>query len=160
MKQMMQEAFWVSVVERLPEVNVTVLLCDKDGNMITGNYTGEMFEDFYGSDLYDITNWMPLPKPPESKTFGLQAQINTQIERGNGWRTIAAEWQEKALESQSRELAALEDIKAMQSDLPYGVGCYYCGHYTPAGGDGKCGEGCDFEWRGPQDLEEGVIRDE
>lgn len=72
----------------------------------------------------------------------LRAQISTQTERADEWRVIAAEWQEQALESQRREQAALEDIKAMQSDLPYGVGCYYCGHYTPAGGDGKCGEGC------------------
>lgn len=52
-------------------------------------------------------------------------------------------------DSQRREQAAVEDIIDMEKSLPYGVGCYYCKHYLPAGGDGDC-KNCNFEWRGPQ----------
>ncbi|SHN86513.1 MULTISPECIES: DUF551 domain-containing protein [Desulfitobacterium] len=67
MKQMMQEAFWISVVDRLPEVDVNILLCDANGNLFTGDYTGEVFEDFYGYECQDITHWMSIPKRPKKE---------------------------------------------------------------------------------------------
>ena len=48
---------------------------------------------------------------------------------------------------------AIADITDMEKSLPWGVGCYYCKHYAPAGGDGECGN-CNFEWRGKQEPEE------
>lgn len=62
--------------------------------------------------------------------------------------------EQQLAESQRREQAAVEDIADMEKSLPWGVSCYYCKHYAPAGGDGECGN-CNFEWRGPQEAEEG-----
>ncbi len=60
-----KEARWISVMDKLPEVYAIVLLCDENGNMFTGDYTGEAFEDFYGYDCNGITHWIPLPELPE-----------------------------------------------------------------------------------------------
>ena len=49
--------------------------------------------------------------------------------------------------------AAVADIADMEKSLPWGVGCYYCKHYAPAGGDGECGN-CNFEWCGRKESEE------
>jgi hypothetical protein len=63
---------WISVKERLPEMNEWVLV---DGPIIVrlieppssnwkGAYAWETdHESFY--DFKDVTHWMPLPKPPE-----------------------------------------------------------------------------------------------
>ena len=48
----------------------------------------------------------------------------------------------------TERLAAVKDICSMRNDLSTAADCYYCVHYAHAGGDGKCGDGCSFKWRG------------
>lgn len=59
---------WIPVTERLPEDEVLcindrqfylvgLLYCDDVGNYIC---------ETVGETMYDVTHWMPLPKPPES----------------------------------------------------------------------------------------------
>jgi len=58
---------WVSVDDRLPEINKPVLIFAKYGKQATARRTGELWIDLmrtqhsYGS----ITHWQPLPNPPK-----------------------------------------------------------------------------------------------
>lgn len=56
---------WISTKECLPSKYREVLLIDSIGNMFTGYFLGERFEDSNGYDTLDITHWQPLPKPPK-----------------------------------------------------------------------------------------------
>ena len=70
---------WVSVKDRLPEVNKYVYLFSVERKYGLGrlkNIGGEYqwnvvtqygFYYFHGDEFDDITHWMPLPDPPESE---------------------------------------------------------------------------------------------
>ena len=52
---------WIPVSERLPEVNVPVLVYD-------GKYVdGREFYDLSYVSKYGVTHWMPLPEPPKGE---------------------------------------------------------------------------------------------
>ena len=52
---------WIPVTERLPEVNVPVLVYD-------GNYVdGREFYDLSYVSKYGVTHWMELPEPPKGE---------------------------------------------------------------------------------------------
>ena len=52
---------WIPVSERLPEVNVPVLVYD-------GDYVdGREFYDLSYVSKYGVTHWMPLPEPPKGE---------------------------------------------------------------------------------------------
>lgn len=56
---------WISVKDRLPDENVYVLLCFKDGPdcaMEVGIYRNNQFEA--GDFIIHPTHWQPLPDPP------------------------------------------------------------------------------------------------
>ena len=55
---------WISVEERLPEENTSVIAAFEDGHVFQALYA------YDGWDLWEgctgkITHWMPLPEPPE-----------------------------------------------------------------------------------------------
>ena len=65
---------WISVKERLPEINKSVLVNSLDffttGEpvVIVGSYTGKAWHQDWcrdDDDLIEITHWMPLPEPPK-----------------------------------------------------------------------------------------------
>jgi hypothetical protein len=63
---------WISVKDRLPEVGVNVLLIVADGGFVTSGWLSpqlQVFECAYGRVYWpeQITHWMPLPEPPETK---------------------------------------------------------------------------------------------
>ena len=59
---------WISVNDRLPEEDETVIICT-DKNFI---YAGELIGDtwFLDNDSWTatVTHWMPLPQPPKGET--------------------------------------------------------------------------------------------
>ena len=60
---------WISVKERLPELNVDVLVFRKSGlcftaHIIERNGNWWMREVWYGQ-FDDVTHWLPLPAPPQ-----------------------------------------------------------------------------------------------
>ena len=60
---------WISVKERLPENENEVVLATDVTYSYTARYVNDNWhcvcECFEGSSPYNITHWMPLPKPPE-----------------------------------------------------------------------------------------------
>lgn len=59
---------WIGVDDRLPDENITVLVCDGD-DVEMGSHNHR-----FGWTIYEwdgpssrgfVTNWMPLPAPPE-----------------------------------------------------------------------------------------------
>jgi hypothetical protein len=64
---------WTSVVDGLPEVDVSVLVCNSKGYISIANLTHSLDADlnevleFWGgyTKVEDVTFWMPLPDPPE-----------------------------------------------------------------------------------------------
>lgn len=75
---------WISVDERLPEENLTVLIYLKNGNISQANlyedgdyseyddthYTGVYWEDHnrdWTVELSDVSHWMPLLEPPKEE---------------------------------------------------------------------------------------------
>lgn len=58
---------WISCSERLPELNVDVLVCDRNGSISIDSaikYGGEVlfgYDTIYGNS--DIIAWQPLPLP-------------------------------------------------------------------------------------------------
>jgi hypothetical protein len=59
---------WISVKDRLPEVDGELVLVSDGTRRVTATYyhVGERFH-FYHPHLTDITYWMPLPSSPEGK---------------------------------------------------------------------------------------------
>jgi len=56
---------WVSVEDRLPEGDRTVLVLVWAGHFEIGTWTGEYWYcDRDVERLYRVTHWMPLPEPP------------------------------------------------------------------------------------------------
>ncbi len=59
---------WVSVKDRLPEVNESVLVCDGAEIWVDYMYKSHDDERLYFSVVeYGVTHWMPLPDMPEDK---------------------------------------------------------------------------------------------
>lgn len=62
---LVSESDWVKCSERMPELNVPVLVHTGSGMRIDKAYDfGDgvsFYEDLYG----DVTHWMPLPTPPQ-----------------------------------------------------------------------------------------------
>jgi hypothetical protein len=62
-EDLMQQAYaidrneWVSVEERLPDIESRYLILDDDGDVSIDMFINGKFEDY-------VTHWMPLPKPP------------------------------------------------------------------------------------------------
>lgn len=59
---------WVSVEERLPEDNETVIAINSTGDMDVCFYEKEwegVFQRYCGEIMiFDVTHWMPIPDPP------------------------------------------------------------------------------------------------
>lgn len=68
-----QQSAWISVEERLPEINKEVLVAWTDGVVGRARHINDEFEkqtwDIYGSHE-QITHWQPLPAPPQNNTNG------------------------------------------------------------------------------------------
>lgn len=66
-----KKSVWISVDERLPENEQTVLTIDTEGEMQVCFYETAwegIFQQCHGLvKIYNITHWMPLPEPPEAK---------------------------------------------------------------------------------------------
>ena len=63
----MSETRWISVQERLPEEDESVLFRTEKGFVSTGSYAEKLW--YYDGDLKwhpIVTHWKPLPDPPES----------------------------------------------------------------------------------------------
>ena len=68
---------WISVKDRLPEIDKKVLVCDIDveDEPVIHTYELSIDEDGYfwsdeggwWIDFECVTHWMPLPEPPETK---------------------------------------------------------------------------------------------
>jgi len=61
---------WISVKDRLPEYNVSVLTTHKDSSVLIGwrastNSRGENWKIGVDCKPNSITHWMPLPEPPK-----------------------------------------------------------------------------------------------
>lgn len=70
---------WISVEERLPETQASILIVIKDGEDVRiaiGNRTGWIPHRYYidgGHYVVDadcVTHWMPLPEPPKEDAHG------------------------------------------------------------------------------------------
>lgn len=55
---------WISVDDIVPDKDSEVLVCDKNGAIGVGYYTGTWYSC---NTPYRITHWMPLPKAPEDE---------------------------------------------------------------------------------------------
>lgn len=62
---------WISVKDRLPETDDTVLVCLQRGGYELGFYSDDSWRSLYLSYFetkeLDVTHWMPLPEPPEEE---------------------------------------------------------------------------------------------
>jgi hypothetical protein len=59
-----QKTDWVSVDDKLPIVEMDVLMFTKSLHIITGTFSDNCFDDnTFVRD--DITHWQPLPEPPK-----------------------------------------------------------------------------------------------
>lgn len=57
---------WISVEERLPETETSVLVCTERGYIFLSWASNEDVFWFYNEDEDDrVTHWQPLPEPPE-----------------------------------------------------------------------------------------------
>jgi hypothetical protein len=65
MESQMNEPRWIPVTERLPEIDVDVLVC-YEGSMWVGS-VGEDGEFRDETGRMNCDHWMPLPEPPEAK---------------------------------------------------------------------------------------------
>ena len=56
---------WISIEDKLPKLNIPVLVCDKQKRVcvraLIGWWTGT---PVWTRHKYDVTHWMPLPEPP------------------------------------------------------------------------------------------------
>ena len=56
---------WISVQDRLPEIDTTVLVCTERGYIFTSWASDVDVFWFYGEEEDDrVTHWQPLPLPP------------------------------------------------------------------------------------------------
>ena len=64
-----EQTTWVSTDDRLPEMDVNVLVYTELRNIfVASRVVAETWEDDYGSFLTEnVTHWIPLPEPPESE---------------------------------------------------------------------------------------------
>lgn len=67
-----QPVTWIPVTERLPEHLTSVIIHRKDGGIFIWEYFNTSPTDECWIDdsmnvysFYDVTHWMPLPKPPK-----------------------------------------------------------------------------------------------
>lgn len=65
---------WISVEDRLPEINVDVNICDSKNNVSTGCLSSRttrerrlLWSTRHRGSKTDITHWMPLPEPPKEE---------------------------------------------------------------------------------------------
>lgn len=58
---------WIPVTERLPEKNMRVLMCSKQGGIAEGVYAGAWIQYRWDAVGMDVTHWMPLPEPPKEE---------------------------------------------------------------------------------------------
>lgn len=65
------QSAWISVEERLPEINKEVLVAWSNGMISLARHINDEFEnqtwDTYGSHV-NITHWQPLPEPIQNST--------------------------------------------------------------------------------------------
>ena len=71
LKEHFAEQKWIPVTERLPESGKCVLIYSKEGMVAEGSYWAfnKKWTQYRWSvkDLQNVTHWMPLPEPPETK---------------------------------------------------------------------------------------------
>ena len=59
---------WISVEDRLPETETSVLVCTERGYIFLSWASNEDVFWFYNEDEDDrVTHWQPLPEPPETR---------------------------------------------------------------------------------------------
>jgi len=62
---------WISVKDRLPDLNYIQILSDGESVWLRGTSLQPFFIQLYGPiktmEKIDFTHWMPLPDPPEDK---------------------------------------------------------------------------------------------
>lgn len=68
--EMRKKLEWISVEDRLPEINVDVNICDSKNNVSTGCLSSRttrerrlLWSTRHRGSKTDITHWMPLPEP-------------------------------------------------------------------------------------------------
>jgi hypothetical protein len=67
-----QDNGWISVKDRMPEDDVSILICSKRKTISKATYSSSMGRyniadsDYWYNEL-DVTHWMPLPDLPESE---------------------------------------------------------------------------------------------
>lgn len=70
---LVQRNGWIPCSERLPDKGMSVLICGGGGHRVTAYYdpVREVFRLTETDALYyhrkNVTHWMPLPEPPETK---------------------------------------------------------------------------------------------
>ena len=59
---------WISVKDRLPEMEQDVLVAD-NGFIAVWTFYGDYWEDSHGwwQEFDEVTHWMPLPEPPKGE---------------------------------------------------------------------------------------------
>lgn len=65
-KETVGENKWISVKDRLPEVNTAVIAATDDGVVFQALYSYDGWDLWRGNKV-NITHWMQLPKPPLEK---------------------------------------------------------------------------------------------
>ena len=63
---------WISIKDRLPDDDVSILICSERKTISKATYSSDMGRYYIAdSDLWynelDITHWMPLPEPPKGE---------------------------------------------------------------------------------------------
>ena len=56
---------WISVTDKLPKKFEPVIVCREDGKVEQGCRDVMDWWKVYGTRTKKVTNWMPLPEPPE-----------------------------------------------------------------------------------------------